>query len=194
MKKIACILMLLLAISYQLQGQSVERSRPRIGNQWTVSAGFNAINSLGTRGPFNSPSDWAFKNPISVGGEYMWPSGFAIEQSISLNGFSKGDTIDGNIITSDYTYFSTDTAAKYYFGTHLFPGADWLDLFAGTGLGIFVIDKSNVSANLSGGATFWVSDKVGIRIQNVMKFAFNAKDSGFDNNHYQWYLQAILRL
>lgn len=174
--------------------QSVDKSRPRVGDQWSISAGLNAINSLGTRGPLNSPGDWAFKNPISVGGEYMWPGGYSVEQSFTFNGFSADKMIDGATLTEDYTYFSTDTAFKYYFGTLLFPEADWLDLYAGTGLGIFVIDESNISANLSGGATFWVSDKVGIRIQNVMKFAFNPNDSGFDNNHFQWHLQGIFKL
>lgn len=194
MKYIAFTIALLLG-TFNSFSQSVdENMATAVVKGWSLSAGFNAINHIGTRGPLNSPGDWAFKNPISVGAEYLWPTGFAIEQSLTFNGFSEGDMIDGAVLTKDYSYFSTDTTFKYYFGTHIFPEVNWLDLYAGTGFGFFSVDNTNISANLSGGATFWVSDNFGIRIQNVMKFAFDHKNSGFDNNHFQWHLQGIFKL
>ncbi|MBT8375651.1 MAG: hypothetical protein KJO22_02160, partial [Bacteroidia bacterium] len=114
----------------QFENQSSQSDA--LASGWSLSAGFNSISSIGDRNPFGKIGEWGFKNPISVGAEYAWPTGFAIEQSITLNGFSAGDEVDGQELTEDATYFSTDTAFKYYFGTHIFPEVDWLDLFAGT--------------------------------------------------------------
>ena len=82
---------------------------------------------------------------------------------------------------------------EYYFSDVLFD-ADWLDLYAGAGFGIFIIDEVNSSGNLVLGGTIWVTEKIGIRLQGVGKFAVNAKDRQFDNNHFQYMLQAVFKL
>ncbi|WP_339754428.1 hypothetical protein [uncultured Winogradskyella sp.] len=164
--------------------------------EWFVSIGVNAINSIGTQSPINSPDDWAFNLPISAAVELSWTSGLSIEQSITLNSFSENDMIDGAILTKDYTYISFDTYAKYYFGKHIFPNADWIDFYANAGVGFFHIENTNISANLGGGVLFWLNHRrtFGLRAQSIAKFALNPKDSGFDNNHFQAHLQAIFLL
>jgi hypothetical protein len=44
-------------------------SQQPVFDDWFVSGGFNIINNLGTRNPFASPSDWAFKTPFTLSGE-----------------------------------------------------------------------------------------------------------------------------
>ncbi|WP_179343770.1 hypothetical protein [Winogradskyella ursingii] len=165
-------------------------------NEWFASVGLNAINSIGSKSPINSPDEWAFKIPIAASIELVWPSGLAIEESITLNGFSENDVIDGAILTEDYTYLSFDTHVKYYFGQQLFPDFDQLDFYGLAGVGIFSIEDTNISGNLGGGILYWVNRRktFGIKAQTVAKFALDHKFSGFDNNHFQIHLQAIFAL
>jgi len=168
----------------------------RNNNEWLLSFGLNSVNSLGSQSPIFHPEDWIKKFPISAAIEVKWTEDFAIEQSITFNGFNEDDTIDNADLKQDYSYISFDTHLKYYFGKHIFPRTDWIDFYANAGLGFFKIDGSNISANLGGGVLFWLnqSRSFGIRTQVIGKFAFNHKDSGLDNNHYQYHLQAIFKL
>ena len=164
--------------------------------EWFASVGLNAINSQGTRSPVGGIGDWAINVPISLGVELAWTSGLSIEQAFTLNSFAEGDKIDGIELQEDYTYLSFDTHAKYYFGKHLFPSADWIDFYANAGVGFFKIDDTNISMNLGGGVLFWLNRRqtFGIRAQVIGKFAFDHSDSGLDNNHYQTHIQAIFAL
>ena len=101
--------------------------------------------------------------------------------------------IDGGNLDDEYVYFSTNTYLKYYFSDLLFT-AKWLDLYAGAGFGIFVIDELNSSGNLALGGTVWFSEKIGVRLQGIGKFAVNAEDRQFDNNHFQYVLQMVFKL
>ncbi|WP_299096528.1 hypothetical protein [uncultured Winogradskyella sp.] len=166
-------------------------------NEWYLSFGVNAINNLGTQSPINSPDDWAFnKVPVSAAVEFSWSRQFSIEQSITLNGFTTSSIVDGNTINKELDYVSFDTHVKYYFGQYLFPNADWIDFFANAGVGFYHIDETNISGNLGGGVLFWLNgDRTfGLRAQAISKFALDASDSGYDNNHFQYHLQATIRL
>jgi hypothetical protein len=171
-------------------------SQTRNNDEWFLSFGVNAINSLGSRSPIYHPEDWSFQFPISAAAEYKWNNDFSVEQAITFNGFTESNEIDGADLKDDYNYLSFDTHLKYYFGKHIFPNTDWLDFYANAGVGFFHIDKTNISANLGGGVLFWLnqSKSFGLRAQTIGKFAFNHPDSGFDNNHFQYHLQAIFKL
>lgn len=177
---------------------SVSSFAQRNNNEWLISVGFNSINSLGTQSPFNSPGEWVSKFPISAAVELSWTDDFAVEQSITINGFTEDDEIDGADLKKDYSYLSLDTHVKYYFGRHIFNPryTDWLDLYANAGLGFFNIDGNNMSFNFGGGVLFWLNENrnFGLRAQFIGKFAFNHADSGLDNNHYQFHLQAVFKL
>lgn len=164
-----------------------------INAPWKISVGVNAVGSLGTRQPFARLGDFQFKNPFAVAVEHKWSKFFAIEQDLTFNAYEVKNEIDGGILKEDYTYISTNTYIKYYFSDVLFA-ADWIDLFAGAGFGIFSVNELNSSGNLVFGGTVWVSENIGIRLQGVGKFAVNAKDRQFDNNHFQYMLQAIFKL
>ncbi|SDH01589.1 outer membrane beta-barrel protein [Winogradskyella thalassocola] len=187
------ILLLALLITF-----SISSFAQRNDKDWFLSIGVNAINSLGTKSPINSPEDWSFNTPISAAVEFNWTDQFAIEQSITFNGFTDDSSIDYRYTNEDYNYLSLDTHVKYYFGELLFGRArnDWFNLYANAGVGFFHIDETNISANIGGGVLFWLNRNrtFGLRAQTIAKFAFNHSDSGYDNNHYQYHLQAVFKL
>ncbi|BAO76173.1 hypothetical protein WPG_1943 [Winogradskyella sp. PG-2] len=145
------------------------------------------------------PGDWAVKYPLIAGVETRWNKLFTIELAFSLNGFNSGQSLDASGPPSeDISYFSIDTALKYYFGEALFPDARWLDFYASGGLGFFSLDDGNTSVNFGGGAIFWLTrnQTFGIKLQGLGKFALNHSNKGevYPNNHFQYSLQALFRL
>ncbi|WP_179333458.1 outer membrane beta-barrel protein [Winogradskyella costae] len=170
----------------------------RRNDDWSLSVGVNAINSLGSRSPFKSPGDWSFQTPFSAAAEYRFAYQFAIEQSITFNGFNDDESIDFIPTNEDYNYLSLDTHVKYYFGELIFGRGrnDWFDIYANAGLGFFNIDETNISVNLGGGVLFWLNENrtFGLRAQTIAKFAYDSSNNGYDNNHYQYHLQAVFKL
>ena len=196
------VLLLILASVFTIDSHSQTTSNTKydtdtesefVDSPWKLSVGVNAVGSLGTRQPFARLGDFQFKNPLALAIEHKWSKYFAIEQDLTFNGYEVENEIDGGILKKDYTYISTNTYIKYYFSDALF-NADWLDLYAGAGFGIFTVNELNSSGNLALGGTIWVTDKIGIRLQGVGKFAVNAKDRQFDNNHFQYMLLAVFKL
>lgn len=200
MKNLVLFLILVSLVSFDSQSQTTSNTEydttaesDYINSPWKLSVGVNAVGSLGTRQPFARLGEFQFKNPLALAIENKWSKYFSLEQDITLNGYEVENEIDGGILTKDYTYFSTNTYIKYYFSDVLFA-ADWIDLYAGAGFGIFTVNELNSSGNLLFGSTIWVSEKIGVRIQGIGKFAVNAKDRQFDNNHFQYTLQAVFKL
>jgi len=168
------------------------------GNDWLLSVGVNTVVNFGTRNPFKDLNDnsanFAFKQPITIGIERRWTKHLYIEQDVSLNGFPENEFIDNGRPDKDLFYFSTNTTLKYYFDDHLFNNTDWLNLYAGAGVGLFNIEEINTSVNVVLGTVVWVSDNVGIRLGTMGKFALNADSRKYDNNHYQFFLMGVLKL
>ena len=167
-----------------------------VSDEWLLSIGVNALNSLGTQSPINSPDDWALKYPIAVAAEKQWTRDLAIEVSASVNGISEDDRFDPAAAPRNFTYFALDTNVKYYFGERIFPRTEWLDFYANGGVGFFHISEVNITGNLGGGVLVWLNTNrsFGLRAQIMGKFAINNAESGFDNNHYQYTLQAVFKL
>ena len=168
------------------------------GSDWQLSVGVNTVANFGTRNPFEDLSDnsarFAFKQPVAIAIERKWTKYLYIEQDISLNGFKENEFIDNGTPDKDLFYFSTNTTLKYYFDDLIFRRTEWLDLYAGAGLGIFNIEELNTSFNVVFGTVVWVSDNVGIRLGTMGKFAFEADSRKYDNNHYQFFLQGVFKL
>jgi hypothetical protein len=185
------ILIALLTFSFNSFSQGTSST-----SEWFASIGLNGINSQGSQSPVGKIGDWAINIPVSLALEVGWTSGFSIEQAFTLNSFAKGDEIDNVELQEDYTYYSFDTHAKYYFGKHIFPSADWIDFYGNAGVGFFHIDNTNISLNLGGGVLVWLNRRqtIGIRGQVISKFALDHSKSGLDNNHFQTHIQAIFAL
>jgi hypothetical protein len=190
---------LALVVSCFTIGMTAQRERSIDLDEWYVSLGVNAINSLGTKSPFSDPGDWAFKFPITAAIETRWSELFAVEVALSLNGFDANSPIDAvGPSDEDIPYISVDSALKYYFGHHILPRAEWIDFYANAGFGLFILDDANLSFNFGGGVLFWLNrdHTFGLRAQGIGKFAFNHSDTGvvYPNNHFQYSLQAVIKL
>lgn len=168
------------------------------GRDWLLSVGVNTVANFGTRNPFEDLNDnidrFAFRQPVAVAIERKWTKYLYIEQDISLNGFKENEFIDNGRPDKDLFYFSTNTTLKYYFDDLLFSRTDWLNLYAGAGVGLFNMEELNTSINVVFGTVVWVSDNVGIRLGTMGKFALNADSRQYDNNHYQFFLMGVFKL
>ena len=183
MKKLP-LLILLLSFSLLTFGQDLNDTQniKQFNTIYQISAGVNAVNNLGLRSPLNSPGDWAFENPISFGIEAR--SYFNKDLAFAFDvGFNKYENM---------TYYSLDGSVKYYLNEWI-PANDF-EFFAQGGLGLFNIDKTNVSGNLGGGVLYWFNEKFGVRVRSLAKFAFNASEELINYNHFQHYLEFVLVL
>lgn len=192
MRKLILIFLLVSLFGFDATSQSKFVDRVANHDTWKLSIGVNAVGSLGERQPFSRLSEFEFNRPLAIGIEGRWTKYFYIEQDFTMNQF---DTeIDGGILRKTYDYYSTNTYLKYYFSESLFQNAEWLDMFLGAGLGLFIVDNINTSGNVLVGGTVWIKPRFGIRLQGIGKFAFDAGDKVFDNNHFQYTMQAIFKL
>jgi hypothetical protein len=100
-----------------------------------------------------------FKTPFAVSGEKQWNRDWTVELAINVNGINEGQDFDPGPAPEDFTYFSLDAMAKWYFGRQIFRrGYDKIDFYLNGGLGFFTIDQSNVSVNFGGGVLFWLNE------------------------------------
>ncbi|TXE18875.1 hypothetical protein ES692_05335 [Psychroserpens burtonensis] len=194
MKKIVLIIVLVSLFSFDSYSQRLSKSQFRDIASWTVSVGVNAVGSLGTQNPFKRVDQFEFSQPLALAAQYRWSRYFAIEQDITLNKFNTSSRIDDGVLPQEFTYFSTNTYFKYYFDEEIFRNAPWLDLYVGSGLGIFTVDELNGSANFVLGGIYWINSDIGVSLQGVGKFAFNHKDERYGNNHFQYMLYAVFKL
>ena len=166
------------------------------GDGWLLSAGVNTVNNLGTRSPINSPDEWAFKNPFTVGAETILDDRFSLDFTLNFNGYENGDNIDGGSVDGNFDYFSFDPSVKYYFGDIIFSDSSPFHLYGMAGPGFFFIDESNVSFNVGGGVLVWLNANrsFGIKLQSLGKFALDTKDERYENNHFQHHLQLVIAL
>ncbi|MEM6517166.1 MAG: hypothetical protein AAF688_13350 [Bacteroidota bacterium] len=188
------VVFLLGCIGYSQGSLTKEAYRKRL-DSWVLSVGVNMLGSLGTQNPVERLDEFSFKNPLMVGIEFRWLDFLSFEQDIILNGFDEGQFLDNGILTEDIFYFATNSNLKFYFSDYIYD-ADWVDLYIGTGIGIFTIDEFNTAANVMGGVNFWVNRTrtIGVKIQGAGKFAFNNNNRQFDNNHWVHSLQVTFRL
>jgi len=194
------ILFLILTLSLPLHQLMAQSTRSIEKNEWLLSIGVNAINNQGTQSPADNVSDFAFRNPLAIGVETKWNRLFSVELAGSINGFKEGaNNLDSGPAENNITYWAIDTNLKYYFGEYLFPKTEWLDFYGLAGIGYFHITDGNLSGNLGGGAMFWFgrSKSFGLKAQALAKLAFDHSDQGTNNdanNHFQFQLQAVIRL
>ncbi len=191
MRKLILFLVLVSLIGFDASSQSKFADRVN-DDVWKLSIGVNAVGSLGERQPFSRIDEFEFNRPFAIGVEGRWNKYFYIEQDFTMNQFDS--EIDNGQLRETFNYYSTNTYLKYYFSESLFKNADWIDMFVGTGLGLFIVEEVNGSGNALLGGTLWIKPKFGVRLQGIAKFAFDASDKVYDNNHFQYTFQLIFKL
>ncbi len=187
MKNLILVFVCFFSFSTYLYSQNLNTTQNKKENSTTyqVSIGVNTVNNLGLNSPLNSPGDWAFKNPITVGIEArdFYTKNLALTLDFGYNEYDDG-----------LRYYSLDGSFKYYLN-------DWikskkLEIAPMVGGGAFNFDRTNISFNLGGSVAYWFSDKFGVRIKSLAKFAFNQNDEKYNisNNHFQHFLELVFKL
>ena len=187
MKNLILVFVCFLSFTAFLHSQTLNttQSKKESSATYQVSIGVNTVNNLGLNSPLNSPEDWAFKTPIAVGIEArdFYTKDLALTLDFGYNEYDDG-----------LRYFSLDGSFKYYLN-------DWikskkLEIAPMVGGGAFNFDRTNISFNLGGSVAYWFSDKFGVRIKSLAKFAFNQNDEKYNiaNNHLQHFLELVFKL
>lgn len=161
-----------------------------------ISFGVNFINSDGKGIPFGNVSNWSAVNPIFITLETQVSRNFAVEVAFSSNKLNEGTNRDGGLFREDQNYFAIDANALYYVDQFIVPNLSWLELYTGGGLGYFSLEGENVSFNLGGGGLAWLNSNktFGLKAQVMAKFAVSdSATENFNNNHFQYGLQAVVR-
>ncbi|MFT7049617.1 MAG: hypothetical protein ACJAZK_000204 [Psychroserpens sp.] len=193
MKKIVLFIVFVSLSNFDCYSQQ-SKSQYRDIASWTVSVGVNAVGSLGTQNPFKRVDQFEFSQPLALAVQHKWSRNFGIEQDITLNKFSTRSVIDNGSVPEEFAYFSTNTYVKYYFSEELLPDYPWINLYVGSGLGIFTVDELNGSVNFVLGGIYWINSDIGVSFQGVSKFAFSHKNERYATNHFQYMLSAVFKL
>jgi outer membrane protein OmpA-like peptidoglycan-associated protein len=193
MKKILFLLTLtIFSVNAQQKKDSLQEF-----NRWSIRAAFNTVDSNGNASgnPINnflSLDEEAYHGfPIKLDLEYRFSELLAFEIAGSLNQWKAGEgNIDQQIITEDQNYFAIDAGLKLYYDEALnfLSNTDWIELYVTGGIGYFKINEGGVSGNLGTGATFWVSDHLGINANATAKWALDSEPALYDTNHTQYAL------
>ncbi len=146
---------------------------------YQISFGANAVNTeLGS--PLNSPGDWFYKSPISLGIEAR--SFYTKNMALSLD-FAYND-FDG------LKYYAIDGSFKYYLNDWIkFEKFEFALMFGG---GAFNMDRTNITINGGGAVTYWFTDKIGVRVRSLAKLALN--DYTISNSHAMHNLEVVFVL
>ncbi|CAA0191320.1 Probable hypothetical protein precursor [Tenacibaculum maritimum] len=96
-----------------------------------------------------------------------------ISQKLSFDGALSFNTIDG-VIKNSINYLSLDGSLRYNFNSFL--GKIYPYVFTGGSL-VDSERKTTPTLNVGAGATYWISDKVGLNTQLYYKYSFESFES-----------------
>ena len=149
---------------------------------YQISLGVNAIDNSGDSSPLTG--SWEFNTPVSIGIEARsyYNKNLAIVGDFTYNGY------DG------LHYYSVDTGFKYYLNNWI--KSEKFELAPMAGIGVFNINRTNVSINFGGSLAYWISDKFALRLKSVAKIGLNNSDesSNISNGHYVHNLELVFVL
>ena len=181
------IILILFFISFQIV-KSQEYSA------LSFSAGTNIIdNSNGIDAPWDADR-FEFKKPVFAEIEYRF-NNWSISLMATSNQFKLqrlNEAGDG-FINNDYDFLALDITNKFYLDQYILDN-EAIDLYAGIGLGAHkVAEGKAITANLSLGANYWVTDQFGIVFQAFAKKGFD-DEVLYVGNYYQYNLGLSYRI
>lgn len=139
---------------------------------YQISLGINAIDNSGDGSPVSG--SWEFNTPLSIGIEARsyYNKNLAIFGDFTYNGY------DG------LQYYSVDTGFKYYLNNWI--KSEKFELAPMAGIGMFNINRTNVSINFGGSLAYWISDKFALCLKSVAKIGLNnnVESNDINNGHY----------
>jgi outer membrane protein OmpA-like peptidoglycan-associated protein len=193
MKKLTTLLLLLCCI----KGFSQDADNYK---RWNFSIGINIVDNRGTGelfGGLTQVDQSAFGTlPLTLALEKRFDKLFGIEAVATINSWdARTGVIDGVLLPSSEGYYSLDVNGKLYVN-ELFKFSEefkWLEIYANVGLGRFTINKGTFNFNYGGGASIWLSDRLGLDFRTMIKNSFNDSER-FETGHFVYSMGLIFNL
>jgi len=194
MKKLTIFIFLLCCV------KGFSQDKEKSINRWNFKIGVNIVDNRGKGelfGGLTRTDQSAFgKLPLTAGLERRFSDLFGIEAIVSINSWEEGTgVIDGVTLPNPEGYYSLDINGKLYLDEWLKFGSDtkWLELYASAGLGRFTINKGTFTINYGGGASIWLSERVGLDFNTTIKNALNASEI-YETSHFVYSMGLIIDL
>lgn len=151
----------------------VTASTAQLENPWVLGAGWSGFDDDGKRFEevLHVRKNWVtmwLPNSFSI--EKQMNSMFSIELAENANSYDIGDLRDGQPQTSTYAFMAVDVLGKYHVNS-AYKKFMWFDPFVAAGTGL-TLRRSDLGGtlNIGFGATFWVTEKIGLSAQSLAKF------------------------
>ncbi len=194
MRKLTTLLLLFCCL-YSFSQETEEQL-----SKWNFKLGVNVVDNRGAGDLFaglgrldqNAFSDL----PLTLGIENRLSRKFGIEATLTINSWDSGSSIiDGIRPSGTEGYYSLDVHAKMYLNEVFSFSEDlsWLDLYANAGLGRFTINDGTFTFNYGGGASIWISDRVALDFNAVIKNTFSDNNL-FETGHFVYSIGTVIKL
>ncbi len=193
MKKLTTLLLLFCCLHTFSQEAEEELSK------WNFKLAVNVVDNRGAGDLFaglGRLDQNAFGDlPITIGLENRLSRKFGLEAIFSFNSWDEGATIDGAKLLGTEAYYSLDINGKLYLNELFNFSSDfaWLDLYANAGLGRFTINDGTFTANYGGGASIWISDRLALDFNAIIKNSLS-DDNSLESGHFVYTFGAIIKL
>jgi len=198
MKKIVTCLLIL--CSLKSFSQDYKKDSLVEHNKWSFKIGANVVDNRGGGqlfGGLSRTDQSAFGDiPLTLAIEKRISRLFGIEAIASLNSWDASTgVIDGLKLPNNEGYYAFDVNAKLYLNElfNFSPEFSWLNIYANAGLGRFTINKGTFTANYGGGATIWVSDRLGLDFNTTIKNSFNDAEL-YETGHFLYTFGLVVKL
>lgn len=193
MKKLTTLLILLCCI----KGFSQDAEKY---NRWNFTVGVNIVDNRGTGelfGGLSQVNQSAFSDfPLTLAIEKRFNNLFGLEAVASVNAWDASTgVIDGTSLNTTEGYYALDINGKLYLNELFKLGEDlsWLEVYANAGLGRFTINEGTFTFNYGGGASIWLSDRMGLDFRTVIKNSFNDSEL-YETGHFVYSFGLIFNL
>ena len=193
MKKLTILIILLCCV----KGFSQDAKK---FNQWKFKVGVNVVDNRGTAELFaglGRIDQNAFGTvPLTLALEKRFDRLFGIEGIVSINSWDQSTSvIDGVIPFDTEGYYALDINGKLYLNELFKFGEEfsWLELYANAGLGRFTINKGTFTFNYGGGASIWLTNRLGLDFNTTIKNTFSDSEL-YETGHFVYSMGLIFNL
>ncbi|MCX7548848.1 hypothetical protein OS188_12885 [Xanthomarina sp. F1114] len=146
---------------------------------WAIGLGVNIVDNDGSgiNQPFDG-SNWNFKNPVMLSGEYRVLNYLAINAALSFNSLQMSNLQNELVLPENKSFFAMDMSGKVYLDQFYAPTTRLkrVETYALLGLGFTQVTDFNTGTfNAGVGVQFWFTNTydLGLRLQTVGKWGFN---------------------
>jgi len=168
--------------------------------RWNFKVGVNVVDNRGAGELFaglGRIDQNAFGDiPLTLALEKRLDKLFGIEAILSINSWDQSTSlIDGRRPSNTEGYYALDINGKLYLNELFKLGEEfsWLELYANAGLGRFTINEGTFTFNYGGGASIWLSDRLGLDFNTTIKNTFNDSEL-YETGHFVYSMGLIFNL